>query len=50
MANKSKKELHFVKVPENCIIIDFDLPDENGNKRQSLHLLYINNTIERKKK
>lgn len=26
------KELHFVKVPENHIVIDFDLTDENGNK------------------
>ncbi len=25
-------ELHFVKVPENHIVIDFDLKDENGNK------------------
>lgn len=26
------KELHFVKVPENHIVIDFDEVDENGNK------------------
>lgn len=25
-------ELHFVKVPENHIVIDFDLKDEDGNK------------------
>lgn len=25
-------KLHFVKVPENHIVIDFDLTDENGNK------------------
>ena len=24
--------IHFVKVPENHIVIDFDIPDENGNK------------------
>lgn len=24
--------LHYVKVPENLIVIDFDIPDENGNK------------------
>jgi len=24
--------LHYVRVPENHIIIDFDIPDENGNK------------------
>ena len=26
------KKLHYVKVPENHIVIDFDIPDENGNK------------------
>ena len=25
-------QLHFVKVPENHIVIDFDIPDESGNK------------------
>lgn len=25
-------ELHYVRVPENHIVIDFDIPDENGNK------------------
>ena len=25
-------ELHYVKVPENHIVIDFDIPDESGNK------------------
>ena len=26
------RSLHYVKVPENHIVIDFDIPDENGNK------------------
>ena len=26
------KKLHYVKVPENFIVIDFDIKDENGNK------------------
>lgn len=26
------KKLHYVKVPENHIIIDFDIPDKEGNK------------------
>ena len=26
------KKLHYVKVPENHIVIDFDIPDESGNK------------------
>ena len=25
-------QLHYVKVPKNHIVIDFDIPDENGNK------------------
>lgn len=25
-------QLHYVKVPQNHIVIDFDIPDENGNK------------------
>lgn len=31
-------ELHYVKVPENHIVIDFDIPDENGNKSFELNL------------
>ena len=26
------KQLHYVRVPENHIVIDFDIPDKNGNK------------------
>ena len=26
------RELHYVKLPENHIVIDFDIPDEDGNK------------------
>lgn len=26
------KRLHYVRVPENHIVIDFDIPDSNGNK------------------
>ena len=25
-------KIHYVKIPENHIVIDFDIPDENGNK------------------
>lgn len=32
------KELHYVKVPENHIVIDFDIPDENGDKSLELNL------------
>jgi hypothetical protein len=31
-------KLHYVKVPENHIVIDFDLKDENGNKSLALNL------------
>ena len=30
-------ELHYVKVPENLIVLDFDLKDENGNKSYELN-------------
>ena len=32
LADLDTGELHFVKVPENHIVIDFDLVDENGEK------------------
>lgn len=32
LADIDKSELHYVKVPENHIVIDFDLVDENGDK------------------
>lgn len=31
-------KLHYVKVPENHIVIDFDIPDENGDKNFELNL------------
>lgn len=32
LSDLDTKELHFVKLPENHIVIDFDIPDENGEK------------------
>ena len=32
------RELHYVKVPENHIVIDFDIPDKNGNKCLELNV------------
>jgi energy-coupling factor transporter ATP-binding protein EcfA2 len=32
LADINTNELHYVKVPENHIVVDFDLVDENGNK------------------
>lgn len=32
LADLDTKKLHYVKVPENHIVIDFDIPDENGKK------------------
>lgn len=32
LSSLDTSKLHYVKVPENHIIIDFDIPDESGNK------------------
>ena len=32
LADLDTSKLHYVKIPENHIVIDFDIPDENGNK------------------
>ena len=32
LSSLDTKRLHYVKVPENHIVIDFDMKDENGNK------------------
>lgn len=32
LADLDTAKLHYVKVPENHIVIDFDIPDEDGNK------------------
>ena len=32
-------KLHYVKVPENHIVIDFDIPDESGNKSFEKNLI-----------
>ena len=32
LAEIDTSKVHYVKVPENHIVIDFDIPDENGNK------------------
>jgi len=36
------KKLHYVMVPQNHIVIDFDIPDENGNKSLDLNLKAAN--------
>ena len=38
LSDVDTKELHYVKVPENHIVIDFDIPDEDGNKCLSKNL------------
>ena len=38
LAEIDTKELHYVKVPENHIVIDFDLKDESGEKSLELNL------------
>ena len=32
LSSLDTSKIHYVKVPENHIVIDFDIPDENGNK------------------
>lgn len=32
LSDLDTSKLHYVKVPESHIVIDFDIPDENGNK------------------
>lgn len=32
LSQLNTRELHYVKVPENHIVIDFDIPDSEGNK------------------
>ena len=32
LSDLDTSKLHYVKVPENHIVIDFDIPDENGHK------------------
>lgn len=38
LSDLSSKALHYVKVPLNHIVIDFDIPDENGEKNLELNL------------
>ena len=39
LSDLDTSKLHYVKVPENHIVIDFDIPDENGNKDFEKNLL-----------
>lgn len=32
LSDLDTSQIHYVKVPKNHIVIDFDIPDENGNK------------------
>ena len=32
LSDINTREIHYVKVPENHIVIDFDIPDSDGNK------------------
>lgn len=38
LSDLDTSKLHYVKVPENLIVIDFDLKDENGNKSRERNL------------
>lgn len=37
--NKERDTIYYVKVPENLVVIDFDLRDRDGNKSSGgIHL------------
>ena len=38
LSDINTRELHYVQVPENLIVIDFDLTDDNGEKSLELNL------------
>ena len=38
LSDLNSEELHYVRVPENHIVIDFDLKDKDGNKSLELNL------------
>ena len=38
LSDVNTRELHYVQVPENLIVIDFDLTDDNGEKSLELNL------------
>lgn len=38
LSDLDTSKVHYVKVPENHIVIDFDIPDKNGNKCFELNL------------
>ena len=40
LSDTDTSRLHYVKVPENHIVIDFDIPDENNNKSLEKNLEY----------
>ena len=37
---KMKEAIYYVKVPENLVVIDFDLRDKDGNKSDGIHLYF----------
>ena len=39
LSNIDTSKLHYVKVPENHIVIDFDIPDKKGNKDFKANLI-----------
>ena len=38
--NEEMDAIHYVKVPENLVVIDFDLRDKDGNKSDGIHLYF----------
>ena len=38
--NEEMDEMYYVKIPENLVVIDFDLIDKDGNKSGGIHLYF----------
>lgn len=47
MHGVNTSEIHYVKVPENHVTIDFDIKDSDGNKKKSYHEIVRTRYIER---
>ena len=38
--NEERDAIYYIKVPENFVVIDFDLRDKDGNKSDGIHLYF----------
>lgn len=38
--NEERDTIYYIKVPENLVVIDFDLRDKDDNKSGGIHLYF----------